>query len=93
MDIAKLQHWAQENFGTALEHLPLDYGVARLLIQAGQLGEAALQKRADVDKEMADVLFVLLSLANRCGVDLAAAAKQLSERTPAEIVARLSPDR
>jgi NTP pyrophosphatase (non-canonical NTP hydrolase) len=89
MDIATLQHWARENFGAALEPLPLDYRVARLLIQAGQLGEAALQGRPDVDKELADVLFVLVSLANRCGVDLAAAAKQLAERSPAEIVGRL----
>lgn len=89
MDIATLQHWARENFGAALEPLPLDYGVARLLIQAGQLGEAALHGKPDVDKELADVLFVLVSLANRCGVDLAAAAKQLAERSPAEIVGRL----
>ncbi len=90
MDIAKLQNWARENFGAALEHLPLDYGVARLLIQSGQLGEAALRGGPDVDKEMADVLFVLLSLANRCGVDLDAAAKHLAERSPAEIVGRLN---
>lgn len=88
MDIAKLQSWARDNFGAAIDPLPLEYGVARLLIQAGQLGEAALHGK-DVDKELGDVLFVLVSLANRAGVDLDAAVKQLCERSPAEIAGRI----
>lgn len=89
MDIAKLQSWARDNFGAAIEPLPLEYGIARLLIQAGQLGEAALHDK-DVAKEMADVVFVLVSLANRCGVDLDAALTGLAERSPAEITGRIT---
>jgi NTP pyrophosphatase (non-canonical NTP hydrolase) len=90
MDIAKLQTWAKDNFNAALDPLSTDYGVARLLIQTGQLAEAMLQKR-DVDKELADVVFVLLALANRAGVDLdATLEKALFERSPQDILARIS---
>ena len=90
MEIANLQKWAAEHFGAQTDELSLDYGVARLLVQTGQLGDAVL-KETDVDKEIVDVLFVLLSLANRCDVDLAAAAKRyLYERSPKEILERIS---
>jgi NTP pyrophosphatase (non-canonical NTP hydrolase) len=90
MDIGKLQNWAKDNFGAALDPLSTDYGVARLLVQAGQLGDAALQNR-NVDKELADVMFVLLALANRAGVDLDKTLTQtLFERSPQEILARIS---
>ncbi len=90
MDIAKLQSWTRENFGAAIEPLPLDYGVARLLVQTGQLGEAVLRGQ-DVDKEISDVVFVLLALANRSGVDLdAALGRYLVERGPAEILDRIT---
>jgi NTP pyrophosphatase (non-canonical NTP hydrolase) len=90
MDIAKLQSWAKDNFGAALDPLPTDYGVARLLVQTGQLADAVLNKR-DVDKELADVVFVLLALANRAGVDLDATLHHaLFERSPHELLQRIS---
>lgn len=90
MDIATLQKWAAENFGDKTNELSLDYGVARLLVQTGQLGEAVLAEK-DVDKEIVDVLFVLLSIANRCNIDLAEAAdRYLYERSPKEILERIS---
>lgn len=90
MDIGKLQTWAKDNFSGALDPLSTDYGVARLLVQTGQLGQAVLQNR-DVDKEIADVVFVLLALANRAGVDLEATLQQaLFERSPQQILARIS---
>lgn len=89
MEIAKLQTWAKDNFSAALDPLPTDYGVARLLVQTGQLAEAVLHNR-DVDKELADVVFVLLALANRAGVDLdKTLEKALFERSPQELLARL----
>ena len=88
MDIARLQSWARDNFGAAIDPLPLEYGVARLLTQAGQLGDAALHG-GEVEKEIADVIFVLVSLANRTGVDLDAAVARLCERSPAEIAGRI----
>lgn len=90
MDIARLQSWARDKFGAVIEPLPLDYGVARLLVQAGQLGEAVLHGQ-DIDKEISDVVFVLLALANRSGVDLdAALSRYLVERGPAEILDRIT---
>ncbi|MEZ4382293.1 MAG: hypothetical protein R3A79_13155 [Nannocystaceae bacterium] len=90
MEIATLQKWAAEHFGAKTDALSLDYGVARLLVQAGQLGEAVLSE-TDVDKEIVDVLFVLVSLANRCNIDLAQASERyLYERSPKEILARIS---
>lgn len=90
MDIGKLQTWAKDNFSAALDPLSTDYGVARLLIQTGQLAQAALQER-NVDKELADVVFVLLALANRAGVDLDKTLQQaLFERSPQDILARIS---
>jgi NTP pyrophosphatase (non-canonical NTP hydrolase) len=90
MEISTLQAWAQEHFGERLADLSLDYGVARLLVQVGQLGDAAI-KQKDVDKELTDVLFVLLALANRSGVDLQRAAQRyLYERSPKEILERLT---
>jgi len=90
MDIGKLQSWARENFGAAIEPLPLDYGVARLLVQTGQLGEAVLRGQ-DVDKEISDVVFVLLALANRSEIDLdEALGRYLVERGPAEILERIT---
>lgn len=90
MEIGKLQTWARDNFSGALDPLSTDYGVARLLVQTGQLAQAALHNR-DVDKELADVVFVLLALANRAGVDLdETLRKALFERSPQEILARIS---
>lgn len=90
MEIATLQKWVAEHFGDKINELSLDYGVARLLVQSGQLGEAVLEEK-DVDKEIVDVLFVLLSLASRCDIDLADAAKRyLYERSPKEILKRIS---
>lgn len=90
MDIGKLQGWVRENFDATLSGLSTDYGVARLLVQAGQLGQATLANR-DVDKELADVMFVLLALANRAGVDLdETLRKTIYERSPQEILARIS---
>lgn len=90
MDITTLQAWARENFAGALDEHSLDYGVARLLVQTGQLGEAVLHQQ-DVDKEMADVFFVLLALANRSGVDLEAAlGRHMIERKPHEILERIT---
>ncbi len=90
MEIATLQKWAAEHFGDKTNELSLDYGVARLLVQTGQLGDAVLHEK-DVDKEIVDVLFVLLSLANRCNIDLAKAAEHyLYERSPKEILERIS---
>ncbi|HEY8374930.1 MAG TPA: hypothetical protein VIK91_00520, partial [Nannocystis sp.] len=40
MDIAKLQTWAKDNFVAALDPLSTEYGVARLLVQTGQLADA-----------------------------------------------------
>lgn len=90
MDIAKLQEWARENFAGAIDTVSLDYGVARLLVQTGQLGEAVLHSQ-DVDKEIADVFFVLLALANRSGIDLEAAiGRHIMERKPQEILDRIT---
>lgn len=90
MDIGKLQTWAKDNFSAALDPLSTDYGVARLAVQTGQLAQAALQNR-NVDKELADVVFVLLALANRAGVDLDQTLSQaLFERSPQEILSRIS---
>ncbi|HFE47298.1 MAG TPA: hypothetical protein ENK31_01325 [Nannocystis exedens] len=90
MEIATLQKWVAEQFGDKINELSLDYGVARLLVQSGQLGEAVLKEK-DVDKEIVDVLLVLLSLASRGGVDLEDAAKRyLYERSPKEILKRIS---
>ncbi len=90
MEIATLQKWVAEHFGDKINELSLDYGVARLLVQSGQLGEAVLNEK-DVDKEIVDVLFVLLSLASRGGIDLEDAAKRyLYERSPKEILKRIS---
>ncbi len=89
MEIDKLQAWAKEHFGEKIGGLSLDYGVARLLVQTGQLGEAVL-KQKDVDKEIVDVLMVLIGLANRCEVDLGDAARRyLYERSPQEILGRI----
>ncbi|MCA9635528.1 MAG: hypothetical protein KC420_05775 [Myxococcales bacterium] len=90
MEIATLQKWAAEHFGDKVGELSLDYGVARLLVQSGQLGEAVLREK-DVDKEIVDVLFVLVALANRCGIDLADASQRyLYERSPKEILERIA---
>ena len=89
MDLDKLQAWAKEHFGDKIGALSLDYGVARLLVQSGQLGEAVLAEK-DVDKEIVDVLLVLIGLANRCGIDLGEASRRyLYERSPAEILERI----
>lgn len=90
MEIGKLQTWVRDNFGAALDPLSTDYGVARLLVQTGQLAESLLHHR-DADKELADVLLVVLALANRAGVDLdATLRKALFERSPQEILSRIS---
>ncbi|MCA9689070.1 MAG: MazG nucleotide pyrophosphohydrolase domain-containing protein [Nannocystaceae bacterium] len=91
MELGKLQAWARENYGEKVGSLSLDYGVARLLTQSGQLGEAVLKQHEDIDKELADVLFVLINLANRCDIDLDEALRQyLYERSPEEILERIS---
>ncbi len=89
MDIEKVQRWVKEGFGSAIDGLPTEYGVARLLTQAGQLGEAVLHN-GDVGKELADVMFVLAALANRAGVDMnEAIEKHLTGQTPEAFMARL----
>ena len=89
MDIAKVQNWVKEHFGDTIDGLPTEYGVARLLTQAGQLGEAVLHE-GDVGKEIADVMFVLAALANRAGVDMnEAIEKNLTGKTPEEFMARI----
>lgn len=91
MELAKIQDWAREHFGERTQELTLDYGVARLLVQAGQLGEAVLQQGKDLDKEIVDVLLVLVAVANRCGIDLEVSVQRyLYERSPREILARIS---
>lgn len=54
-------------------------------IMARRYGEQSFKKgeeKADPGEEMADVLFVLLCLANQCGVDLQAAfGKKMMKRT------------
>jgi len=88
MELAALQGKIRTEYSEWLAVLSLDYGVARLLVQSGQLGQAVLNK-GDVEKELADVLFVLASLAHRCNVDLAAAVeKHIAKRSSADIVAR-----
>jgi NTP pyrophosphatase (non-canonical NTP hydrolase) len=89
MELAALQGKIRSEHSERLAGLSLDYGVARLLVQSGQLGQAVLNK-GDVEKELADVLFLLASLAHRCNVDLASAAqKHIAKRSSAEIVARI----
>ena len=89
MEIKALQDWVNQNFGEKLTGVPTDYGVARLLTQSGQLGEAALHG-GDVGKELADVMFVLAALANRTGVDLSSAIQQhILSRTAEDFMGRL----
>lgn len=89
MELKGVQSWVGEHFGSKLAEVPTDYGVARLLTQAGQLGEAVLHK-GDVGKELADVVFVLSALANRAGVDMDAALQaHLLNHTPEEFMSRL----
>lgn len=91
MELGKVQNWAREQLGEQTQELTLDYGVARLLIQAGQLGEAVIKGRQEVDKEIVDVLLVLVAVANRRGIDLEAAVQRyLFERSPQEILGRIS---
>jgi NTP pyrophosphatase (non-canonical NTP hydrolase) len=89
MDLAALQGKIRTEYSERLAGLSLDYGVARLLVQSGQLGQAVLNK-GDVEKELADVLFLLASLADRCKVDLESAVQRhIASRSSAEIVARI----
>ena len=89
MDLTALQGKIRTEYSERLEGLSLDYGVARLLVQSGQLGQAVLSK-GDVEKELADVLFLVASLAHRCNVDLESAVqKHIANRSSAEIVARI----
>jgi NTP pyrophosphatase (non-canonical NTP hydrolase) len=89
MQMGELQAWVKESFGGQLDKLGTDYGVARLLTQAGQLGEATLHK-GDVGKELADVLFVVAALANRAGVDIDAALQtHLMSKSGAEFMKAL----
>ncbi len=89
MDIKDVQGWVKENFGDTIGSLPTEYGVARLLTQAGQLGEAVLHD-GNVGKEIADVVFVLAALADRAGVDMSAAIQEhLLDKTAEEFMARL----
>ena len=89
MDIAALQARIRADYSGKIAGLSLDYGVARLLVQTGQLGQAVLNK-GDVEKELADVMFVLATIADRCQVDLATAVhKHIAQRPSAEILSRL----
>ena len=82
MTLHELQNWVSTNFDERLSKLSLDYGVARLLTQSGQLGEAVLHK-GDVTKEVSDVLFVLAAIANRAGVNLEEALqKSVAAKSP-----------
>ena len=90
MDIRGVQSQIKSDYAEVVEPLTLDYGVARLLVQTGQLAEAVLHE-GDVGKELADVLFVLVNIANRCNVDLADAVDQhIRGRSTKEIVARIN---
>ena len=52
---------------------------------------ASVTQSAPFDKEFADVVFVLLALANRAGVDLDKTVQQaLFERSPQDILGRIS---
>jgi NTP pyrophosphatase (non-canonical NTP hydrolase) len=90
MDIRSVQTQIQADYSKVIEPLSLDYGVARLLVQTGQLGEAVLSN-GDVAKEMADVIFVLANIAIRCNVDLADAVERHIEGRPSkDIIARIN---
>ena len=89
MNLQELQGWVKDAFGDRAHEIPVEYGVARLLTQAGQLGEAVMHG-GDVGKELADVMFVLAGLANKTDVDLQAAVDEhIGHRTPAQIMAAL----
>ena len=90
MDIRGLQAQINSDYAERIKPLSLDYGLARLLVQSGQLGEAVLHK-GDVGKELADVLFVLVNVAIRCNVDLADAVDtHIRGRSTEDILARIN---
>lgn len=90
MEISALQAKIHEEYSGTISELSLDYGVARLLVQTGQLGEAVVHE-GDVAKELADVIFVLVSIADRCEVDLAAAVDEhIGGRSTDEILDRIN---
>ncbi len=90
MEIHALQTLIKERFGNKVEGLSLDYGVARLLVQAGQLGEAVVHG-GDVGKELSDVVFVMLNIANRRNVDIQAAINtHLVDPTPEQVEALIN---
>jgi hypothetical protein len=89
MDLEQVQQFVDEHYGKRVARLTIEYGVARLLTQAGQLGDALLNG-GDVPKELSDVLFVLLVLAHRSGVKLPTALqKHLLDRNTDEVFARI----
>ena len=82
MTVSDLQKWVAKNFDERLGNLSMDYGVARLLVQSGQFGDAALHN-GDVAKEACDMLFVIAALANKSGIDLEdALQKNVSAKSP-----------
>jgi len=89
MDLKGVQQWVKKEFEGKLDELPVEYGISRLLTQAGQLGEAVLHN-GDVGKELSDVMFVLAGLANKSGVDLEQAVeKHLTGCSAEEILTKL----
>ncbi|MBV9119374.1 MAG: hypothetical protein JOZ39_01605 [Chloroflexi bacterium] len=89
MDLDRLQTFTHETFGRQLESMSVDYGVARLLTQTGDLGDAVLHQ-GDVAKEITAVMIVVAALANRTGVKMAEALDQhLYNRDPKEILAAI----
>jgi NTP pyrophosphatase (non-canonical NTP hydrolase) len=90
MDIRGVQSQIQADYSQVIQPLSLDHGVARLLVQTGQLGEAVLHN-GDVAKELADVMFVLMNIAIRCNVDLdAAVERHIRGRPSQDIIARIN---
>lgn len=88
MQIEEFQSWVRTEFSSYVDPMSSSQVLAFLLEQSGQLAQAVIHDDADTQgRELADVLLVLVSLANKQGVDLQAAIQsRLLDRGAEEVM-------
>lgn len=83
MDLARLQHVIRETYGTQDRARGVDGTFAWFVEEVGELSRAIRRQGHDERvEEFSDVLAWLVTLADLCGVDLAAAAQRYADGCP-----------
>ncbi len=92
LSLNETQQWIASKFADLIDANSSDHGLARLLEQSGQLAEALISRGSrSVQKEMVDVLLVLICIANKEGIDLEHAIHHdLMRRDPKHYMATLN---